>query len=101
VQPDHILRLYIAGTSSRSTQAIKNVREICRTHLGVGDVLQIVDLYQQPALAAADAVIAAPTLIRKHPQPERRLTGDMCRPQEIVNLLADAGGAKQRAGSSA
>lgn len=87
LRPQHILRLYIAGASPRSTQALRNVREICRTHLADSDVLQVVDIYQQPALAAADAVTVAPTLIRKLPKPECRLMGDMSNMQEIVNML--------------
>lgn len=71
------LRLYIAGTSERSTRAIRNAREICDTHfLGRCD-LEVIDIFQQPGRARADRVLAVPTLIKLIPLPVKRFIGDL------------------------
>jgi circadian clock protein KaiB len=73
----YILRLYITGMTSRSARAVANVRTFCEKHLEGRYDLQIIDVYQQPALARSEQLIAAPTLIKKLPLPLRRLIGDM------------------------
>jgi circadian clock protein KaiB len=73
----YILRLYVAGMTSRSARAVENVRAFCQKHLQGRYDLQIIDIYQQPALARAEQLVAAPTLIKKLPLPLRRLIGDM------------------------
>lgn len=73
----YVLRLYITGVTPRSTQAIANIRRICQEHLEGRYDLQVIDIYQQPALAKGEQIIAAPTLIKKLPHPLRRVIGDM------------------------
>ena len=72
-----ILRLYVAGTSPRSLRAIQNAKEICDEHLEGRYELQIIDIFQQPALAKDDQILAVPTLIKKLPAPLRRFIGDL------------------------
>jgi circadian clock protein KaiB len=73
----YVLRLYVAGVTPRSVQAIENVKNVCETHLHGRYKLQVIDIYQQPALAKGDQIIAVPTLIKKLPVPLRRLIGDL------------------------
>jgi circadian clock protein KaiB len=70
------LRLYIAGSSDRSTRAIQNAKEICDQHVGNYE-LDVIDIYKQPTLAKDDQIVAVPTLIKKLPLPLRRIIGDL------------------------
>jgi circadian clock protein KaiB len=72
-----VLRLYVAGTSVRSTRAIQNAKEICDTNLAGRYELAVIDIFQQPALAKDDQILAVPTLIKKLPAPLRRFIGDL------------------------
>jgi circadian clock protein KaiB len=72
-----ILRLYIAGSSDRSTRAIQNAKEICEEHLAGTYELDVIDIFQQPRLAKDDQILAVPTLIKKLPLPLRRFIGDL------------------------
>jgi circadian clock protein KaiB len=75
---DHyVLRLYVTGMTPRSMRAVENVRAICEEHLQGRYDLEVIDIYQQPALAQGEQIIAAPTLIKKLPLPLRRVIGDM------------------------
>lgn len=81
------LTLFVSGASASSAQAIANVRDICDAHLGGRYQLNIVDLHQEPALAAEHHVLATPTLIKDHPLPLRMLVGDMSdHPRVLVAL---------------
>jgi circadian clock protein KaiB len=80
----YILLLYVAGMTSRSTRAVENVRAFCEKHLEGRYDLQVIDVYQQPALARSEQLIAAPTLIKKLPLPLRRLIGDMSNEDRIL-----------------
>jgi circadian clock protein KaiB len=73
----YILRLYVAGATSRSTEAILNIKTICEEHLKGRYELEVIDIYQQPALAKNEQIIAAPTLLKKLPLPLHRLIGRM------------------------
>ena len=73
----HLLRLYVTGTTAGSTRAIQQVRRVCDEHLAGRYDLEVIDIYQLPALAKDDQIIATPTLIRVLPAPLRRLIGDM------------------------
>ena len=83
-RPQYELRLYVAGMTPRSTRAIANIKEICEEHLKGRYALQVIDLYQQPVLAAEDQIIALPTLIRKLPMPLRRLIGDLSNSERVL-----------------
>jgi circadian clock protein KaiB len=80
----YVLRLYVTGMTARATRAIENLREICDRHLAGRYDLEIVDVYQQPALARDEQIVAAPTLIRKLPLPLRRIIGDMSQPDRVL-----------------
>jgi circadian clock protein KaiB len=72
-----VLRLYIAGTSARSTRAVENAKHICDENLGGRYELEVIDVFQQPKLAKDDQILAVPTLIKKLPLPLRRFIGDL------------------------
>lgn len=73
----HLLRLYVTGTTAGSTRAIQQVRRVCDEHLKGRYDLEVIDLYQLPALAKNDQIIATPTLVKVLPAPLRRLIGDL------------------------
>ena len=80
----YLLRLYVTGTTGKSVRAIQNVRRICEEHLqGLYD-LEVVDIYKNLPLARGDQIIAAPTLIKRLPEPLRRLIGDMSDEQRVL-----------------
>ena len=79
----HLFRLYIAGSSERSLRAVKKIKEICEKELDGLYTLEIIDLYQQPARAIADQIVAAPTLVRRLPEPVR-LVGDLSNKQRVL-----------------
>jgi len=73
--PAHLFRLYIAGGSHRSLQAVKRIKEICEREIPGLYTLEVIDLHQDPARAISDQIVAAPTLVRRLPEPVR-LVGD-------------------------
>lgn len=79
-----LLRLYVAGTTQRSMTAITNIRKICEDNLKGRFVLEVIDLYQQPKLAAGDQIVALPTLIKKIPPPLRRIIGDLSDTEKVL-----------------
>lgn len=87
----YVLRLYVTGTTRRSTRAIENTREICRTHLKGRHELEVVDLYEHPEAAAEEQVIAAPTLVKRFPAPLRRIIGDLSDRQRVLGGLGLGG----------
>jgi len=80
----YVLGLYVTGMTARATRAIENVRAICDEHLKGRYDLEIVDVYQQPALAKDEQIIAAPTLIKRSPLPLRRIIGDMSQHDRVL-----------------
>ena len=84
VKKRYTLRLYVTGMTPKSTSAISNIRKICEEHLDGRYELQVIDIYQQPALAKGEQIIAAPTLVKKHPVPLRRFIGDMSNTERIL-----------------
>ena len=79
-----VLRLYVTGTTARSLRAIENLRLLCDEHLADRCDLEIVDVYQQPEVAAREQLLAAPTLIKRLPLPLRRLVGDLSDHQRVL-----------------
>jgi circadian clock protein KaiB len=73
----YVLRLYVAGATPRSTEAIVNIKKICEEYLKGRYELEVIDIYQQPVLAKGEQIIAAPTLVKKLPLPLRRFIGSM------------------------
>ncbi len=83
-QQKYVLRLYVAGLTPRSQEAIRAVTAICEEHLAGRYELEVIDLYQQPTLAKGEQIIAAPTLVKKLPQPLRRFIGSMANKEKIL-----------------
>lgn len=81
------LCLYVTGMTPRSARAIENLRAFCSRHLQGRHTLRIVDVYQQPALAREEQLIAAPTLIKRTPLPQRRLVGDLSNQERVRAAL--------------
>ena len=73
----YLLRLFVTGHTHKSVRAVRNVTRLCEEHLQGNYELEVVDLYQQPELAAEHQLLAAPTLIKMLPLPARRMIGDM------------------------
>ena len=80
----YVLRLYVAGQTPKSVDAITNITQICEEHLKGRFELEVIDLYQQPQLAQGDQIIAVPTLIKKLPPPLRRIIGDMSNTERVL-----------------
>ena len=71
------LRLYVAGHTPRSMAAMTNLKRICDEHLAGQYVIEVIDLLKNPHLAAGDQIFAIPTLVRKLPEPIKRIIGDL------------------------
>ncbi|HEX5463459.1 MAG TPA: circadian clock KaiB family protein [Burkholderiales bacterium] len=71
------LRLYVAGQSTKSLVAFNNLKRICEEHLPGRYTIEVIDLLEQPQLAAGDQIVAIPTLVRKLPEPLRKIVGDL------------------------
>jgi circadian clock protein KaiB len=80
----YLLRLYVAGLTTRSSTAIRNLRKICDEHLQDRCTLEVIDIYEHPTLARGEQIIAAPTLIKQLPEPLRRLIGDMADTKRVL-----------------
>jgi circadian clock protein KaiB len=80
----YILRLYVAGLTSRSQQAIRTVTTICEEQLAGRFDLEVIDIYQHPELAKGEQIIAAPTLIKKLPLPLRKIIGSMADKDKVL-----------------
>ncbi len=84
VLEQYILKLYIAGHSTKSTNAIVNIKKICEENLKGIFNLCVIDLYQQPQLAQGEQIVAVPTLIKKLPLPLRRIIGDLSNTDRVL-----------------
>jgi circadian clock protein KaiB len=71
------LRLYVAGQTSRSLSALANLKRICEEHLSGRYRIEVIDLLEHPQLARGDQILALPTVVRKLPEPIRKLVGDL------------------------
>lgn len=78
------LRLYVAGQTPRALAAYANLTTICRTHLPGKYHIEVIDLTQNPALARGDQILAVPTLVRKLPQPIRKILGDLSNTERVL-----------------
>jgi circadian clock protein KaiB len=80
----YLLRLYVAGATPKSTQAIMNIKKICEEHLKGRCDLEVIDIYQQPTLAKGEQIVAVPTLVKKLPPPLRKFIGGMADMERIL-----------------
>jgi circadian clock protein KaiB len=82
--PPYVLRLFITGTTSRSSRAIANLRRVCEERLQGEYDLEVVDIYQHPAAAKEYQILAAPTLVKMLPLPLRRIIGDLANEERVL-----------------
>ena len=87
VPPDFVFHLFITGAAPNSARAVQNFTALCQQYLPGRYELVIVDLYQQPERAKEEQIVAAPTLIRRFPLPERRMIGDLANAEKVVQWL--------------
>jgi circadian clock protein KaiB len=85
------LRLYVSGVAPCSQRALNNLKRICEQYLAGRYKLEVVDIYQQPQKAAAEHVIAAPTLIKVEPPPVSRLIGTLSNTKTVLHRLGLGG----------
>ena len=89
----YVLRLYVAGATDRSQQAVLRARRLCETELKGNFELEVIDVYQQPILACDGQIVATPTLVREFPRPVRRLIGNLSNTSGLfVGLNLDSKG---------
>ena len=93
----YVLRLFLAGATDRSRQALLRVRQLCEGELKGHCELEVIDIYQQPSLARAYQIVATPTLIKELPPPVRRFIGNL---HNLTGPLTDSSlGAKGKTAS--
>ncbi|MDI1482826.1 circadian clock KaiB family protein [Polyangium sp. y55x31] len=78
------LRLYVAGQTRKSLLALGNLRRLCEEHLAGKYHIEIVDLLQHPQLAEGDQILAIPTLVRRLPEPIRKIIGDLSNTERVL-----------------
>lgn len=91
----YLLRLYVAGRTPKSILAFRNLKLICERHLADQYQIEVIDLLENPALAAGDQILAIPTLVRRQPPPVRRIIGDLSNTDRVLvglDLVLQAAG---------
>ncbi len=78
------LRLYVAGQTPRSLAAFANLKKVCEEHLAGKYKIEVIDLLVNPQLARGDQIVAIPTLVRKLPQPLRKIIGDLSNTEHVL-----------------
>jgi circadian clock protein KaiB len=78
------LRLYVAGQSPKSLRAFANLTTLCEEHLAGRYEIEVIDLVEDPSLARSDDILAIPTLVRRLPEPLRRIIGDLSNTQRVL-----------------
>ena len=82
--PKFQLRLYVAGQTAKSIAAFVNLQRICETHLAGQYCIEVIDLTKTPQLAAGDQILAVPALVRRLPQPIKKLIGDLSNESRVL-----------------
>ncbi len=83
-QETYILRLYVAGQTPRCVTAFANLKKICEEYLAGQYRIEVIDLLENPQLAAGDQILAIPTLVRKLPEPVRKIIGDLSNTERVL-----------------
>ena len=83
----YTFRLYVAGQTPRSLTAIANLKRICEEHLNSEYKIEVIDLVANPQLASTDQILAIPTLVRKLPEPVRKIIGDLSSLDRVLVAL--------------
>lgn len=78
------LRLYVAGQTDKSIKAIANLSRICKEHLEGRYSIEVIDLMTRPQLAAGDQILAIPTLVRRLPEPIKKIIGDLSNEERVL-----------------
>ncbi len=78
------LRLYVAGQTDKSIRAINNLTRICEDHLEGRYTIEVIDLMTRPQLAAGDQILAIPTLVRRLPEPIKKIIGDLSNEERVL-----------------
>ena len=78
------LRLYVAGQTPKSVRAIDNLRRICVEHLEGRYSIEVIDLLEQPQLGEGDQILALPTLVRRLPEPIKKIIGDLSNEERVL-----------------
>lgn len=78
------LRLYVAGKTSKSVTALRNLKQYCEEHLKGQYSLEVIDLLVNPQLAEGDQILAIPTLVKKVPEPVRKIIGDLSNEEKVL-----------------
>jgi circadian clock protein KaiB len=79
-----VLRLYVAGQTPKSLTAFANLKRICEAHLQGQYEIEVIDLLDNPQLAAGDQILAIPTLVRKLPAPVKKIIGDLSNTERVL-----------------
>ena len=79
-----LLRLYVAGQTPKSMTAFVNLKKICEEHLAGRYKIQVIDLLENPRLADGDQILAVPTLVRRLPEPVRKIIGDLSNTERVL-----------------
>ena len=82
--PKYELRLYVAGKTAKSAIALTNLKKYCVEHLQGQYTIEVIDLLIQPQLAEGDQIFAIPTLVRKVPEPIRKIIGDLSNEEKVL-----------------
>ena len=80
----YLLRLYVAGMTTKSKRAIQSIKKICEEHLKDRCDLEVIDVFRHPVLAKGEQIVATPTLLKNLPLPLRRFIGDMADTERIL-----------------
>ena len=83
-EPIWELRLYVAGKTPKSVTALKNLKKYCETYLQGKYCIEVIDLLEKPQLAEGDQIFAIPTLVRKVPEPIRKIIGDLSSEEKVL-----------------
>ncbi|HSM83550.1 MAG TPA: circadian clock KaiB family protein [Nodosilinea sp.] len=86
-QRHYCLRLFVAGATPRSIQALERLKLLCETHLQGRYELEVIDVYQSPSALGADNIVAIPTLVKQLPLPLRRIVGDLSDTEKVLKGL--------------
>ena len=78
------LRLYVAGQTAKSLAAFANLKRICESHLQGEYRIEVIDLIKTPQLAAGDQILAVPTLVRRLPEPIKKIIGDLSNEERVL-----------------
>jgi circadian clock protein KaiB len=78
------LRLYVAGQTPKSITAFSNLKKVCEEHLAGKYMIEVIDLIKNPQLAQGDQILAIPTLVRKLPEPVRKIIGDLSNTERVL-----------------